>query len=86
MILAIIIGVVLEGAAALWALKWAMPKSNRTFFSVFVGDAMLRLIGLALATYWLWTRHLPFTGPLVTLAFAYLLLSLIQIPFFYKVR
>jgi len=82
----IVLIVGIQSMAAFWALLWALPKSNSAFFSIFVGDALLRLIGLGLATCWLWSRHLPYTGPLLTLAFAYLFLSMIQIPFFHKAR
>jgi hypothetical protein len=86
MIPGIIVAVGLQSMAAFWALMWALPKSNSAFFSIFVGDALLRLTGLGLATGWLWARQLPFTAPLLTLAFAYLVLSFVQIPFFCKVR
>jgi hypothetical protein len=84
-ILGVVLAVGIQSMAAFWGLLWALPKSNRAFFSIFVSDSLLRLVGLGLATYWLWSRHLPFTGPLLILAFAYLLLSLVQIPFLYKV-
>ncbi len=86
MIPAIIIGIGIEGAAAFWALQWALPKSNQAFFSVFFGDAFLRLIGLGFVTWWVWSRHLPFVQPLLTLGFGYLAISLIQIPFLYRAR
>lgn len=71
-----------QSMAAFWGLAWALPKSDKAFFSIFVGDALLRLAGLGLATYWLWSRHLPYTGALVLLGFAYLAFSVVQIPFF----
>src|SRR5258706_12370484 len=86
MILLILIGIALEGTAALWALRWALPRSNQAFFSVFLGDALLRLAGLALVTGWLWFRHLPFVQPLLAVGFGYLATSLIQIPFLSKAR
>jgi hypothetical protein len=82
----IVILVLLEGAAVIRLLKWALPKSNVAFFSVFAGDALVRLVGLGLATWWLWSRHLPFVAPLLTLGFGYLVMSLMQIPFLYKAR
>ena len=72
--------------AAFWGLGWALPRSNSAFFSIFVGDALLKMTGLALATWWLWSRSLPYTGPLLTLGFAFLIFSLVQIPFFYLIR
>jgi hypothetical protein len=86
MITSIIIGTGLEGAAAIWALKWALPKSDRAFFSIFVGDAFLRLTALGFVTWWLLSRHLPFVGPLLTMGIGYLAMSLMQIPFLYKAR
>ena len=86
MIPSIIIAIGIEGAAALWALKWALPKSDTAFFSIFVGDALLRLSALAAFTGWLWSRHMPFKIPLLTFGFGYLAVSLMQIPFLYKAR
>jgi len=82
----ILIGVGLEGAVAIWALKWALPKSDRAFFSVFAGDAFLRLTALGLVTGWLLYRHLPFVVPLLTMGSGYLVMSMLQIPFLYKAR
>ena len=82
----IVLGVGLQSMAVFGALFWALPRSNRAFFSIFVGDALLRLVGLGWASFWLWSGHLPYTGPLLSLAAAYLLMSFVQIPFFYKAR
>src|SRR5262245_16479443 len=65
----------IQSIAAFAALGWALSRSNHLFYSIFVGDALMRLLGLGLATYWLWSRALPYTGPLLSLGFAYLLLS-----------
>jgi hypothetical protein len=86
MIVALIIGIVIESAAAIIALKWALLKSDQTFFSIFFGEAFLRLAVLGGVTGWLYIKHLPFVGPLLTLGFGYLAASLIQIPFLYKAR
>ena len=86
MISLILILVLMEGSAAIWALKWALPKSNAAFFSVFVGDALIRLTGLGLATGWLLYHHLSYVAPLLTLGLGYLAMSLLQIPFLYKAR
>jgi hypothetical protein len=85
MIVSIIVAILIESSAATFALKWSSSKSNITFFSIFVGDALFKMIGLALATWWLLYRSLPYTRPLLTIGFAILFISLIQIPFFYKV-
>ena len=86
MISGIVLLIGLEGAAATWAFKWALLKSDAAFFSIFVGDALLRLTGLGLVTWWLAYRHLPFVAPLLTVGFGFLAMSLIQIPFLYKAR
>ena len=75
----------LQSVAAFSALLWALSKSDRVFFSVFVGDALLRLAVLGIALYWLCSRHMDYTGPLLSLGFSYLVLSLVQVPFFYRV-
>ncbi len=85
MTVVIILGVVLEGMAACWALKWALPKSNTVFFSVFVGDAFLKLAALGGITAWLLSKNLPYTTPLITLALSYAVVSMIQVPFFKRV-
>lgn len=72
----------LQSMACFWGLGWALPRSNQAFFSIFVGDALLRLVGLGFAVYYLQSRNLPFTGTLVLLGFAYLLYSVAQVPFF----
>ena len=38
-----------EGAAAIWALKWALLKSDTAFFSVFIGDALSAVDRILLA-------------------------------------
>jgi hypothetical protein len=83
---ALVAGTGLQSMAAFLGLGWALHRSNRSFYSIFVGDALLRLAGLGLTGYWLWSRNLPYTGPLLSLGFAYFLLSLVQVPFFYQVH
>jgi hypothetical protein len=85
-ILPIAAGVFIEGAAAIWALKWALPKSDAAFYSVFAGDALLRLVALGGVVWWVLSRHEPIVAPLLTLGFGYLTMSLLQIPFLYKAR
>ena len=86
MIWVIVAGVVLEGVVLIAALKWALPQSKPFFYSIFVGDALFRLVVLGLLSAWLVSTHRPYTVPLLTLALSYLGLSLIQIPFFHKGR
>jgi hypothetical protein len=76
----------LQTMVAFVGLGWALHRTDYSFYSIFVGDALLRLAGLGLMTYWLWSSHLPYTGPLLSLGVAYFLLPLVQIPFFYQVR
>ncbi len=83
---AMILGAGLQSMAVFWGFLWALPRSNGAFFSVFVGDALLRLTGLALVIYVLWLRHLSYPGPLLTLAGASMLLMCVQIAFYYQVR
>ena len=75
----------LQSVAAFSALLWALSKSDRVFFSIFVGDALLRLAILGIALYWLFSRHMDYTWPLLSLGFSYLVLSLVQVPFFYRI-
>jgi len=75
----------LQSMAAFYALLWALHRSNRDFFAVFVGDALLRVLTLGVATALLYLWKVSFTLPLITLAMTYLVLSLIQIPFFMQV-
>lgn len=74
----------LQSMAAFYGLLRALPRSNEAFFSVFVGDALLRLVSLGAITLLLYHWRVPFTVPLVTLAMVYFVLSIVQIPYFYK--
>ncbi len=76
----------LQSMAAFWALAWALKRPGSAFYSIFAGDALLRLAGLGAAVYWLWANSLPYTGVLLSLGFAYLAFSVVQVPFFHKVR
>jgi hypothetical protein len=82
----LVLGTGLQSMAAFLGLGWALHRSNRSFFSIFVGDALLRLAGLGITASWLWSGHMPYTGPLLSLGSAYFSLSLVQVPFFYLVR
>lgn len=75
----------LQSMAVFSALLWAFSKPNTVFFSIFVGDALLRLAVLGLAVYVLASRHMAYTAPLLSLGAAYFFLSLVQIPFFCRV-
>lgn len=69
-----------------WALGWSLSQSNRAFFSIFVGDALLRLAGLGLFVAVLLSKGIPYTVPLLLVGSAYFLLSVVQVPFFARVR
>lgn len=84
MILSIAAWIVIEGAIAIGALKWALPKSDAAFFSIFVGDALVKLLALGGVAGWILTKHQPMVAPLLTLGFGYLAMSLLQIPFLYR--
>ncbi len=73
-----------QSAFAFHGFLWALERSNEAFFSIFVGDALLRLLTLGLAAVILWRFHISYTAPLLALAMAYLVLSLVQIPFLHK--
>ena len=74
----------LQSMVAFYGLLWALPRSNQAFFSVFVVDALIRMVSLGVITFFLYHFRIPFTIPLVSLAVVYLFLSLLQIPFFYE--
>ena len=81
-----IVGAGVQSTAAFWALLWALSKSDRVFFSVFVGDALLRLVVLGFAVCWVYWKHVDYTAPLLAFGFSTLILSFVQIPFFYRAR
>lgn len=70
-----------QSMAAFYGFTWALSRSDRAFYSIFVGDALLRLVVLAAAVYALDASHTPFAIPLLSLAMGYLALSVVQIPF-----
>jgi len=74
----------LQSMAAFYGLLRALPRSNEAFFSVFIGDALVRLLSLGVITLLLCQWREPFTIPLLTLALVYFVLSILQIPYFYK--
>ncbi len=74
----------IQSMAVFWLLAWALNRPGSAFYSIFMADAILRLVGLGIAVAWMTTHAMPYTGALVTLGFAYLLFSVVQIPFFHK--
>ncbi|MFA5975040.1 MAG: hypothetical protein WC859_02625 [Elusimicrobiota bacterium] len=73
-----------QSMAAFSGFVWSMTRSSKIFYSIFVGDALLRLVVLAVAVGVLYQTRTPFTFPLLSLAMGYLVLSLIQIPFLHR--
>lgn len=74
----------IQSMAVFWLLAWALKRPGSAFYSIFMADALLRLVGLGVAVFWLTSRGMPYTGSLVTLGLAYLLFSVVQIPFFHQ--
>lgn len=76
----------LAGMASLLALAslwWAFNKSNTVFFSMFVGGILFRLVAFALFGVWVYHGAAPLLArSMVTLVLAYLVLSLMELPFF----
>src|SRR5205823_6659724 len=73
-VIALLMGSGLQSMAAFYALTWAIPRSDKAFFSVFIGDALVRLLVLAAAVYGLHIAHTPYALPLLSLAMGYLVL------------
>lgn len=82
----IILGASLHSMLAFWAFTWAVSRSNRAFFSMFAGDAVLRLAALGLLTVLILQAGWPPVAPLLSLAAVYAVMSLAQIPFLMRVR
>jgi hypothetical protein len=70
-----------ESLLAFYSLSWSMPRSNRAFFSLFVGGALFRLISLGVAAWILIAAKISPAIPLLSLAAAYFILSIVQLPF-----
>jgi uncharacterized membrane protein YhhN len=81
---AIILWAGFQSMMGFYALLWALPKSNEAFFSIFVGEALLRVLSLGVIAFLLYHWGIGLTIPLITLATVYLFLSLLQIPYFHK--
>ncbi len=75
-----------QSILAFLGLGWALHRPGSAFYSIFVGDALLRLAGLGVVVYVLWATGAPFTSTLLLLGSAYFLFSVVQVPFFMKVR
>src|SRR5258708_26323186 len=61
----------LQSMIAYYTLLWALHRSNLAFYSVFVGDALLRLATLGAVTCGLYATGMPYTLPLLSLAMGY---------------
>lgn len=65
-------------------LAWALHRSDAIFYTIFVGDAVLRFVILGLSLLLLDYWRIPLMTPLVSLAMGYLFFSIIQIPFLHR--
>lgn len=74
----------IQSMVAFWLLGWSLNRPGAAFQSIFVTDALLRLVGLGFAVGWLAMHRLPHIGALLILGIAYFLFSVVQIPFFHK--
>ena len=74
----------LQSLAVFIGLVWALHRSDLAFYSIFVGDALLRFLVLGLSLVLLNHWHAPVTVPLLSLGAGYLILSIIQIPFLHR--
>jgi hypothetical protein len=70
-----------ESVIAFCSLSWSLPRSNRAFFSFFVGGSLFRLLSLGVVAWILVAVKAPPAVPLLALVCAYFLLSLVQLPF-----
>lgn len=65
-----------------WAVSWALPKPDKTFYTVFVCGSLYRLTGLALTAFWVHRRtRLPLPAVLVSLVAGFIALSCIEMYF-----
>ena len=71
----------MEGLLSFYGISWGLERSNRTFYSIFGGGFLLRLISLGVLAYVVVSMRLSPTLPFLTLAAAYFILSLVQLPF-----
>jgi hypothetical protein len=64
-----------------YGISWGLKRSNRTFFSIFFGGTLLRLLSLGVLVAILMSLNIPPAIPLISLVVAYFLFSIIQLPF-----
>ena len=77
----ILVWAAIESLAAFYGLSWSLQRSNKAFFSMFAGGSMLRLVSIGVVAWLMTTLQIPPALPLLSLVFAYFLLSLVQFPF-----
>ena len=70
-----------ESLLSFYGLSWSLERSNKEFFSIFGGGFLVRLISLGVLAYVVASMRVSPALPLLTLAAAYFLLSLVQLPF-----
>ena len=68
-----------------WSLSWALNKSDKVFFSVFAAGTLARLAGLALTAFVVYRyTTLSLVAVLVSLATAFIVLSVVEMYFIQK--
>jgi hypothetical protein len=76
-----------ESLISFYGLSWGLNKSSTTFFTIFAGGALVRLISLGIVALIVSVLHVPPATPLLSLVAAYFVLSIVQLPFFnYELR
>ena len=70
-----------ESLISFYGLNWGIGRSNRAFFTLFVGGSLIRLVSLGVVAYIVTVLGVPPAAPLLSLVLAYFILSLVQLPF-----
>src|SRR5512141_2566435 len=65
----------LEGLLGFYGLTWGLSKSNKSFYSIFAWGSLLRLLSIGITAWLLVSFRIPPTVPLISLVFAYFVLS-----------
>jgi hypothetical protein len=77
----IVVWAAMESLASFYSLSWAFRKSDKIFFSFFVGGSVFRLASLGVIAALLYVYHVPLMIPLLSLVFLYFVFSLLQVPY-----
>ena len=71
----------MESLMSFYGISWGLERSNRVFFSIFGGGFIVRLVSLGVLAYTSIQLSISPTLPLLSLAAAYFILSIVQLPF-----